>query len=82
MAMYSWVPDERAGEVLVEPVGQDRLGLLGGAGVALDEVVEGPLGVEHQRVEVAGPVALHLGRRVGQATPPPARRPGAGPGRR
>ena len=64
--MYSCVPRERAGEILVEPVGQDRLRLLGRAGVALHQVVEGALRVEHQRVQVPGPVALHLGRRVGQ----------------
>ena len=85
---------ERAGEILVEPVGQDRLGLLRRAGVALHEVVERALGVEHQRVQVAGPVALHLRGRVGQRLhaegvgQPPRRVDGdhagapAGPGRR
>ena len=64
--MYSCVPGQRAGEILVEPVGQDRLRLLGRAGVALDQVVERALRVEHQRVEVPGPVARHLRGRVGQ----------------
>ena len=79
MAMYSCVPRQRAGEVLVQPVGQDRLRLLRRAGVALDEVVERALGVEHQRVQVTGPVALHLGRRVGQRLH--AQRVGQAPGR-
>ena len=57
---------QRAGQVLVERLAEDRLRLLGRAGVALDEVVEGPLGVEHQGVEVAGPVARHFRGRVGQ----------------
>ena len=57
---------ERAGEILVEPVGQDGLGLLRRPRVALHEVVERALRVEHQRVQVAGPVALHLRGRVGE----------------
>ena len=81
MAMYSCVPGQGAGQILVEPVGQDGLGLLGGARVALHQVVERALGVEHQRVQVAGPVAGHLRPACWGATARPARRPAAGPGR-
>ena len=55
MAMYSWVPDSAPRQVAVEAVGEDALGLLGRRGVAADEVVEGALGVEHERPQLAGP---------------------------
>ena len=45
---------ERARQRLVEGVGEDLLGLLRG-GVVEDDLVEGPLHVEHHRVEGAAP---------------------------
>ena len=44
-----------------------RVALLGGGGVGDDEVVEGALGVEHQRPQLAGPVAVDAGRGAGEA---------------
>ena len=54
---------QRAGDVAVEAVGQDALGLLGGLGVLDDQVVERGLGVEHQRPELARPTvpSMRLG---------------------
>ena len=51
-----------AGEVPVDPVDLDVLRLLGAVRVALDQVVEGPLGIEHEGVELAGPGPLDPGR--------------------
>ena len=53
---------QRAGQVPVDPVDLDVLGLFGGVRVPVDQVVEGPLGVEHEGVELAGPGALDPGR--------------------
>ncbi len=70
---------QHPGQVLVDPVGSDRLGLGLAARVALDEVVEGALGVEHHGVERAREAALDRRRRVGER--PHAQRVGEPPGR-
>ncbi len=57
---------QRPGQVPVDPVDLDVLGLLGGVRVALDQVVEGPLGVEHEGVELAGPGPVDPGGLVGE----------------
>ena len=46
---------ERFGQVPVDPVLEDALGLLGGVGVLADEIVEGALRVELKRPELSGP---------------------------
>ena len=59
---------ERRAHGLVERVGEDLLGALG-VGVGEHDLVEGPLHVEHHRVQlaaVAGVHALDLARGVGQ----------------
>ncbi len=57
---------ERAGEIAVDAVDLDVLRLLGRVRIALDQVVKGALGVEHQRVEPAGPGAVDRRGFVGQ----------------
>ena len=74
VAMYSWVPESDRGEVPVEAVLEDPGGLLGVAGVAPDELVEGRLGVEHDDVELPGPRPGDLVRLVAD----PARAEGVG----
>ena len=66
MAMYSWVPESVPVRLRVDPVDLDVLGLLGRVGVALDQVVEGPLGIEHEGMELAGPGAVDPGGLVGE----------------
>ena len=91
--MYSWVPDEGAGQVLVEAVGLDGARPARPSGVAVDEVVEGALGVEHRgraagRARARAPASGVLGsdstpsasarRRAGSTVTTQARRrPGA-----
>src|SRR6266540_57180 len=59
------------GEALVEPVGEDALGLLVVARLALDDLVEGAAHVQHHRVQAARlpqlrPLAAHRPRLVGE----------------
>ena len=61
--MYSCVPDSDAGDVAVEAVGQDALGLLGVGGVRPHQPVERARGVEHQRPQLAR--ARRSARRIG-----------------
>ena len=61
---------QRAGEVPVDPVDLDVLGLLGAVRVPLDQVVEGPLGVEHEGVELARPGPLDPRGLVGEGVEP------------
>ncbi len=56
---------QRSGEVAIDPVGQDALGLLGRGRVAGDRLVEGALGVEHQG-PASRPRSLDLTGGVGQ----------------
>ena len=58
---------QRAGDVAVEAVLEDARALLGGGGVGHHEVVEGALGVEHQRPQLARPVAVDARGRAGEA---------------
>ena len=51
-----------AGDVPVEAVVEDALACSGVDGVGRHEVVEGALGVEHQRPQLAGPVAVDAAR--------------------
>jgi hypothetical protein len=55
---------ERAGQRLVEGIGQDLLGLVGGR-VRLDDLVEGALHVEHHGVEAAAVGGVQAGYRAG-----------------
>ena len=54
---------ERAGDRLVEGVGQDLRGLVGG-GVRLDDLVEGALHVEHHRVQRPAGLVADAGHRA------------------
>ena len=53
-------------QIAVDPVDPDVIGLLVRVGVPGDQVVERALGVEHERVQLTGPVTLDLGGAVGQ----------------
>ena len=51
--MYSWAPDQRTGNRLVDGVFQHRFGLFARARLLADEPVERLLGIEHQRPQLA-----------------------------
>ena len=61
---------QRAGDVPVEAVAEDALGLLRVGRVRRHEIVERRLRVEHQRPQLARPVAVDLRRRVREALEP------------
>ena len=60
---------ERRGDVLVQAVVEDALGALGRRGVALDQLVEGALGVEHHRAQTCPAPSSPALRRTARAPP-------------
>ncbi len=66
-------PGDGAGQVAVDPVGEDPLARLGGRGLARDQAVEGRLRVELERPELGAArpgLGRHAPRLVGQALHP------------